>query len=121
MNYINSEIMQVYSIDNSVSIPIQFTFVIPQTTDFKTLVFTGPTIRGSLFEFGRWETSHSNETPYFFDIDKPFKNRITIFWGIGIGFKCKDFYIKGNYDLGILNPYKGVIANCFSIALRKVY
>lgn len=121
MNYKGSEIMQYYSIDNSISIPIQFTFIIPRTPDFETFVFTGPTLRGSPFEFGRWKTSNSNETPYFFDIDAPFKTRITIFWGIGIGFKRKDIYIKGNYDWGLLNPYKGVRSDSFSIALGKVY
>jgi hypothetical protein len=119
-NGTNIENYKFNTIDNSISIPVQIKFILPQTTNFNAFVFTGPTLMGSVAKFGQTINTDTNQKSSFTYYDVPFKNRFTIFWGIGIGFEYKKVYIKGNYDLGILNPYEGIRSNSFNIAIGKI-
>ncbi len=33
-------------------------------------------------------------------------NRFNITWGVGIGFQYRQFFLRGGYDFGLINPYK---------------
>jgi|GEM_PF-2784201 len=116
----NSVNYRFNTIDNSISIPLQIKFIIPQTTNFNAFVFTGPTIMGCVARFGQTINIDTNQKGSFTYYDVPFKSRFTLFWGVGIGFAYRKVYIKGNYDLGILNPYKGIRSESFNIAIGKV-
>jgi hypothetical protein len=111
---------QFKTIDNSISVPLQFKFVLPQTPNFNAFVFTGPTIMGSVAKFGQTINLNENRKSSFTYYNQPFENRVTLFWGVGIGFAYRNVYIKGNYDWGILNPYKDIRSESFNIAIGKI-
>ena len=111
---------QFKTIDNSISVPLQFKFLLPQTPNFNAFVFTGPTIIGSVAKFGQTININENQKSSFTYYNQPFENRFTIFWGVGIGFAYRNVYIKGNYDWGMLNPYKDIRSESFNIAIGKI-
>jgi len=115
----NSVNYHINTIDNSISVPLQIKFLIPQTPNFRAFVFTGPTIMGSVAKFGQVNNIDNNQEGSFNYSEEPFENRFTIFWGVGIGFEYRNIYIKGNYDWGMLNPYKGFMSKSFNIAIGK--
>lgn len=47
-------------------------------------------------DYNRYGTERSNE-----DL-----TRLNITWGLGAGFQYKQYFLRGGYDFGILNPYK---------------
>lgn len=115
----NSINYQFKNIDNSISIPLQLKFVLPQTSNFDAFVFTGPTIMGSVAKFGQLINVDQNQKSSFSYYDVPFGDRFTVFWGVGIGLRYRKAFIKGNYDWGILNPYKGIRSESFNIAIGR--
>jgi len=108
------------SMEIAISFPLQIKFVLPQTPNFDAFVFTGPTIKGSFARFGQMINTDLNQANPFTYVDEPFISRFTVFYGVGIGFKYKSIYIQGNYDWGIINPYKGFNSESFNIAIGKV-
>lgn len=34
--------------------------------------------------------------------------RINVTWGVGAGFQYQQYFLRGGYDFGIINPYKGM-------------
>lgn len=111
---------EIYDIINSINIPLQLTFILPQTSNFDVFIFTGPTVRGDFYNFGGSKNIDTNEEYYFSHFSSPFDSRLTLFYGAGIGFKYKNNYIKGNYDWGILGPTDNFKINGFSIAIGRI-
>ena len=33
-------------------------------------------------------------------------NRFNVTWGVGVGFQYQQFFLRGGYDFGLINPYK---------------
>jgi len=111
---------KLYDVNNFISIPLQFKFILPQTSGFDVFVYTGPTLRGRFYGFGRYENLATNEKYSYSYFSSPLKYGLTLFYGAGIGFKYKNGYIKGNYDWGILSPTDNIKMNSFSIAIGKI-
>lgn len=47
-------------------------------------------------DYDRYGTERSNE-----DL-----KRLNVTWGVGAGFQYKQYFLRGGYDFGIINPYK---------------
>jgi len=111
---------EIYDINNFINIPLQFTFILPQTKNFDVFVFTGPTLRGEFYSFEGLKNIDTNEKYSLSHFSSPFDSRLTLFYGAGIGFKYKNNYIKGNYDWGILGSTDNLKINSFSIAIGRI-
>lgn len=83
------------------------------------MLYTGPTIQCGIGMDMRVDTKDfdGNITYYHFDgyvVDEDntslqkenehFK-RINVTWGVGAGFQYKQFFVRGGYDFGLINPY----------------
>lgn len=117
---IGSDDFEINNISNFISIPLRFTFILPQTQNFDVFVFTGPTVRGKFYNFEGLKNIDNNEKHSFSNFYSPFNYGLELFYGAGIGFKYKSSYIKGNYDWGILGPTDNFKINSFSIAIGRI-
>lgn len=107
-------------IDNSISIPLHIKCLIPQSPNFSIFVFTGPTLIGNFAKFIKSTFVNLNYTTHFNYQNLPISNRLTLFWGLGIGFEYKTYYIKGNYDWGVIHPIPTYKSNSFNIVIGHI-
>lgn len=82
------------------------------------MLYTGPTIQFhlSLKEQEYIRTSDDTHIAkgsevyygYTYRDNESFEDykRLNVTWGVGAGFQYKQFFIRGGYDFGLLNPYK---------------
>lgn len=54
---------------------------------------TSEKLKYSLFDYNDSELSHD-------------LNRFNVTWGVGLGFQYQQFFLRGGYDFGLINPYK---------------
>ena len=79
------------------------------------MLYTGPTIQVHLSlkeqEYVRTASgieSHQTSFGYIYDDVNAFNDykRLNVTWGVGAGFQYKQFFLRGGYDFGLINPYK---------------
>lgn len=78
------------------------------------MLYTGPTIQVHLSlkeqEYVRTSDGTKRQTRYGYEYrdNESFEDykRLNVTWGIGAGFQYKQFFLRGGYDFGLINPYK---------------
>ena len=79
------------------------------------IVYTGPSIQcGLAFSSqqderdidGNIKQDPSKTVGYYTTDDYQALKRLNVTWGLGAGFQYKQYFLRGGYDFGILNPYK---------------
>lgn len=79
------------------------------------IVYTGPSIQcGLAFSSQQYERDiHGNikqnpsKTVEYYTTDNyQALKRLNVTWGLGAGFQYKQYFLRGGYDFGIINPYK---------------
>ncbi|MBQ7210829.1 MAG: outer membrane beta-barrel protein [Paludibacteraceae bacterium] len=99
----------------TVELPIdwQYKFMIAQDTYL--ILYTGPKLE---YDFIFNKVNYTRDVDgnitknttgiYTIDSDNDGKtdySKFNITWGVGAGFQYKNYYLRGGYDFGILNPY----------------
>jgi len=78
------------------------------------MLYTGPTIQVHLSlkeqEYVRSSEGTTKKTRYGYEYrdNQAFEDykRLNVTWGVGAGFQYKQFFLRGGYDFGLINPYK---------------
>lgn len=99
---------------HQLEIPIdwQYKFEIAQET--WVILYTGPTLQCGLSFNEQWYLRTENgitltekEDLYSVDQMQDYAlKRINVTWGFGAGFQYGRYFLRGGYDLGLINPYK---------------
>lgn len=83
--------------------------------DTYLMLYTGPTIQCHLSlseqEYVRSATGDTKQqTRYGYEYrdNEAFQDfkRVNVTWGVGAGFQYRQFFVRGGYDFGLINPYK---------------
>ena len=81
------------------------------------MLYSGPTIQcGLVYNTiteekgmdGKIDPNATTEYMHYKDNNTPDEDltRLNVTWGVGAGIQYKNFFIRGGYDFGLINPYK---------------
>jgi hypothetical protein len=77
------------------------------------MLTTGPTLQcGLSLDMNKYERNdltddvmYNKYSAYKTDVENEHLTRLNITWGIGAGFQYKQYFLRGGYDFGLINPY----------------
>lgn len=104
---------ETYNFYHQIEIPVdwQYKFEIAQNT--WVILYTGPTLQCGLSFL---QDTHIQNQPNdaitstsadrYTMSDVSALKRINITWGIGAGLQYEQYFLRGGYDFGVINPYK---------------
>ncbi len=102
----------------------QYKFEIARQTFL--ILYTGPTIQygvykaDDLFRYkadGK-EAEMEKVNPSYQNQQEQYLRQLNVTWGVGAGFQYRQFFLRGGYDFGIINPYR---KNTFSALDGTLY
>lgn len=119
---------------HSIEIPVDWQYKFEVATNTFVIIYTGPTISMNVSATQRFvERMNDNASEQTFKalgtidllsdntwydanhagcgLGDEYNNsfaylRYNVFWGVGVGFQYKQFFIRGGYDFGLINGYK---------------
>jgi hypothetical protein len=105
------------TIYNEVEVFVDWQYKFELAKETYIILYTGPSIQCGLgftertttetqsFSDGNI-TSTSNDDNRYNGHGNECIKRLNVTWGVGAGFQYKQYFLRGGYDFGILNPYK---------------
>ena len=99
---------------HQLEIPIDWQYKFEIAKETWVIIYTGPTLQcGLAFNNKQYKKDLQgvtlDKTNNLFSVDdmKDYAlKRINVTWGFGAGFQYQRYFLRGGYDLGIINPYK---------------
>ncbi|MBQ2520442.1 MAG: outer membrane beta-barrel protein [Paludibacteraceae bacterium] len=70
------------------------------------LDYTKKTVLQAQLITGDVLTTSTTDNKYTTSSSDELLTRLNVTWGIGAGFQYKQYFLRGGYDFGLLNPYK---------------
>ena len=100
---------------HTLEIPVEWQYKFEIAKQTYLLLYTGPTLQcGLSFANNKYFTNNGKDISstiqqdLYSEIDMQdyALKRLNVTWGFGAGFQYDRYFIRGGYDLGIINPYK---------------
>lgn len=101
---------------HQLEIPVDWQYKFEIAKETWVIVYTGPTLQCGLSMEEKWYintgkengiTMTQTENLYSVEEMKDYAlKRINVTWGFGAGFQYGRYFLRGGYDLGLINPYK---------------
>lgn len=99
---------------HQLEIPVDWQYKFEIAKDTWIILYTGPTLQcGLAFNNKQYRTNDGknifldkDQNLYSEDMKDYALKRINVTWGFGAGFQYDRYFLRGGYDLGIINPYK---------------
>lgn len=115
LTYPRKQILEWY---HQLEIPVDWQYKFEIAKNTWLMLYTGPTIQCGLAFKQNTSTQNSpnaeavlkKDDRYTMDNNFALK-RINVTWGVGAGFQYKNYFLRGGYDFGIINPYKAQTFN----------
>ena len=108
-----SHSVRTQTLFNEVELFVDWQYKFEVAKETYLMLTTGPTLQcGLSLDINKYERNdltddvmYNKYSAYKTDVENEHLTRLNITWGIGAGFQYKQYFLRGGYDFGLINPY----------------